>query len=126
MGMGNPGGNLPNCVWSPPQVSFDFLSIVELLNIIYCLAQLVEFTAFIYLRIKLPHLPRCAPFFSSQPRLQQRICSSMLRSSMLRSSVERSSMERSHPRLLSSTLPHRPWARPQLCSHQHGRQRAWV
>lgn len=42
-----------------PQVSFDFLSIVELLNIIYCLAQLVEFTAFIYLRIKLPHLPRC-------------------------------------------------------------------
>lgn len=96
-----------------PQVSFDFLSIVELLvrrcsvffrgvsdvltmtirramvmtghplsdgygdnsyyrrvltacrprglqNIIYCLAQLVEFTAFIYLRIKLPSLPRCA------------------------------------------------------------------
>jgi amino acid transporter len=39
-------------------VSFDFLSIVELLNIIYCLAQLVEFTAFIYLRIKLPSLPR--------------------------------------------------------------------
>jgi hypothetical protein len=29
-------------------------------NIIYCLAQLVEFTAFIYLRIKLPSLPRCA------------------------------------------------------------------
>jgi hypothetical protein len=32
----------------------------RLQNIIYCLAQLVEFTAFIYLRIKLPSLPRCA------------------------------------------------------------------
>lgn len=33
--------------------------IVELLNIIYCLAQLVEFFAFLHLRVKLPHLPRC-------------------------------------------------------------------
>mmetsp|Transcript_4868 Transcript_4868/g.13997 ORF Transcript_4868/g.13997 Transcript_4868/m.13997 type:complete len:580 (+) Transcript_4868:264-2003(+) len=39
-------------------VSFDFLQIVELLNIIYCLAQLVEFFAFLHLRVKLPHLPR--------------------------------------------------------------------
>lgn len=39
-------------------VSFDFLEIVELLNIIYCLAQLVEFAAFLHLRVKLPGLPR--------------------------------------------------------------------
>lgn len=33
---------------------------LQLLNIIYCLAQVVEFSAFVYLRIKLPNLPRCA------------------------------------------------------------------
>jgi hypothetical protein len=32
--------------------SFDFRQIVELLNIIYCLAELLEFVAFLHLRIK--------------------------------------------------------------------------
>ncbi|KAK9812978.1 hypothetical protein WJX72_006764 [[Myrmecia] bisecta] len=39
-------------------VTFNFLQIVELLNIVYCLAELLEFVAFIYLRIKSPHLHR--------------------------------------------------------------------
>ncbi|GAX81476.1 hypothetical protein CEUSTIGMA_g8905.t1 [Chlamydomonas eustigma] len=38
--------------------TFDFVSIIELLNAIYCLAELLEFAAFIWLRIKAPHLPR--------------------------------------------------------------------
>lgn len=37
---------------------FDFVSIVELLNAIYCLAELLEFAAFISLRITAPSLPR--------------------------------------------------------------------
>lgn len=37
---------------------FNFLEIVELLNAIYCLAELLEFAAFVWLRIKAPHLPR--------------------------------------------------------------------
>ena len=32
--------------------SFNFLEIVELLNCVYCLGQLLEFVAFIWLRIK--------------------------------------------------------------------------
>ena len=38
--------------------TFDFLQIVELLNIVYCLAELMEFAAFIYLRFKVPGLFR--------------------------------------------------------------------
>lgn len=38
--------------------AFNFLQIVELLNIIYCLAELMEFAAFIYLRYKSPDLVR--------------------------------------------------------------------
>ncbi len=34
------------------------MQIVELLNIVYCLAELLEFAAFIYLRAKAPHLRR--------------------------------------------------------------------
>ena len=40
--------------------AFDFLEIVELLNIVYCLAELMEFAAFIYLRYKAPSLFRYA------------------------------------------------------------------
>ena len=38
--------------------NFNFQKIVELLNTVYCFAELLEFAAFIYLRIKLPHLYR--------------------------------------------------------------------
>ncbi|GAB4813937.1 hypothetical protein N2152v2_000983 [Parachlorella kessleri] len=38
--------------------SFNFLQIVELLNMIYCMAELLEFAAFIWLRIKYPSLHR--------------------------------------------------------------------
>ena len=38
--------------------SFNFLEIVELLNVIYCMAELLEFVAFIYLRVKYPQLHR--------------------------------------------------------------------
>ena len=38
--------------------AFDFLEIVELLNIVYRLAELMEFAAFIYLRYKAPSLYR--------------------------------------------------------------------
>ncbi len=34
------------------------MQIVELLNIVYCLAELTEFAAFIHLRRKAPHLRR--------------------------------------------------------------------
>ena len=44
--------------------AFNFLQIVELLNIIYCLAELMEFVAFIYLRYKAPDLVRCALLFT--------------------------------------------------------------
>ncbi|EIE19872.1 amino acid transporter [Coccomyxa subellipsoidea C-169] len=37
---------------------FDFRQIVELLNIVYCLAELTEFAAFIHLRVAAPHLRR--------------------------------------------------------------------
>jgi L-asparagine transporter-like permease len=37
---------------------FDFMQIVQLLNAAYCLAELLEFAAFVYLRIKRPDLPR--------------------------------------------------------------------
>ncbi len=37
---------------------FDFVSIVELLNAIYCLAELLEFAAFVSLRVTAPNLPR--------------------------------------------------------------------
>ncbi len=41
-----------------------FSEIVTLLNAIYCLAELLEFAAFVWLRIKQPDLPRpyrCGP-----------------------------------------------------------------
>eukprot|EP00879_Flechtneria_rotunda_P007417 GHRR01007781.1.p1 GENE.GHRR01007781.1~~GHRR01007781.1.p1 ORF type:complete len:454 (+),score=154.91 GHRR01007781.1:1207-2568(+) len=38
--------------------SFSFVDIVELLNAVYCLAELLEFAAFVWLRIKAPYLPR--------------------------------------------------------------------
>lgn len=38
--------------------SFSFVDIVELLNAIYCLAELLEFAAYIWLRIRAPNLPR--------------------------------------------------------------------
>jgi amino acid transporter len=37
---------------------FNFLQIVELLNAVYCLAELLEFAAFLNLRLKYPHLHR--------------------------------------------------------------------
>ena len=43
---------------------FSFTQIIQLLNAAYCLAELLEFAAFIYLRIKRPDLRRvykCAP-----------------------------------------------------------------
>lgn len=39
-------------------VPLSFLQIVDLLNAIYCLAQLLEFAAFIALRVRAPHLAR--------------------------------------------------------------------
>lgn len=49
--------------------TFDFLQIVELLNIVYCLAELMEFAAFLYLRYKAPNLFRCDTLsaFDQQP-----------------------------------------------------------
>lgn len=38
--------------------TLDFTQIIELLNAIYCLAELLEFAAFIHLRFKHPDLPR--------------------------------------------------------------------
>ncbi|EFN50801.1 hypothetical protein CHLNCDRAFT_37683 [Chlorella variabilis] len=38
--------------------SFDFLEIVELLNCVYCMGQLLEFVAFVWLRIRYPTLHR--------------------------------------------------------------------
>lgn len=38
--------------------TFDFMSVVELLNYMYCMAALLEFSAFIYLRFKAPDYPR--------------------------------------------------------------------
>ncbi len=38
--------------------SFSFVDIVELLNAVYCLAELLEFAAFVALRITAPALPR--------------------------------------------------------------------
>lgn len=38
--------------------NFNFQEIVELLNAVYCLAELIEFAAFIWLRIKMPNLYR--------------------------------------------------------------------
>lgn len=38
--------------------NFNFQEIVELLNSVYCVAELLEFAAFLWLRIKLPHLYR--------------------------------------------------------------------
>ncbi|KAK9801360.1 hypothetical protein WJX73_010869 [Symbiochloris irregularis] len=39
-------------------VTFNFSQIVELLNVIYCIAELMEFAAFIWLRIAAPELHR--------------------------------------------------------------------
>mmetsp|Transcript_4121 Transcript_4121/g.11811 ORF Transcript_4121/g.11811 Transcript_4121/m.11811 type:complete len:657 (-) Transcript_4121:1518-3488(-) len=38
--------------------SLNFVEIVEMLNAVYCLAELLEFAAFVWLRIKAPHLHR--------------------------------------------------------------------
>jgi amino acid transporter len=38
--------------------SFSFVEIVALLNAIYCMAELLEFAAFVWLRVKAPALPR--------------------------------------------------------------------
>ncbi|KAF8060548.1 polyamine transporter [Scenedesmus sp. PABB004] len=38
--------------------SFSFVDIVELLNAVYCLAELLEFAAFVWLRVRAPALPR--------------------------------------------------------------------
>ena len=38
--------------------NFNFLQIVELLNVVYCMAELLEFVAFIWLRVKYPILHR--------------------------------------------------------------------
>jgi hypothetical protein len=38
--------------------SFSFVDIVELLNAIYCLAELLEFAAYVWLRVAAPNLPR--------------------------------------------------------------------
>ncbi len=38
--------------------TLDFVSIVEMLNAMYCLSELLEFAAFIWLRIKAPQLHR--------------------------------------------------------------------
>ena len=38
--------------------SFNFLQIVELLNVVYCIAEILEFAAFLWLRIKYPILHR--------------------------------------------------------------------
>lgn len=38
--------------------SFNFLQIVELLNVVYCMAELLEFVAFLWLRVKCPSLHR--------------------------------------------------------------------
>ncbi|KAK9840771.1 hypothetical protein WJX81_003781 [Elliptochloris bilobata] len=46
-------------------VTFNFLQIVELLNIVYCLAELLEFAAFVWLRISAPHMVR--PFRVALP-----------------------------------------------------------
>ena len=39
-------------------VPLSFLQIVDLLNAVYCLAQLLEFAAFVALRVRAPHLKR--------------------------------------------------------------------
>jgi amino acid transporter len=38
--------------------TFSFVDIVELLNAIYCLAELLEFAAYVWLRVRAPNLPR--------------------------------------------------------------------
>ena len=58
----------PQCDWDGTAVSceqytnvvelLNMLQIVELLNIIYCIAQLVEFAAFLTLRFREPDLHR--------------------------------------------------------------------
>lgn len=51
-------GMLLSCLGILIMISFDFLQIVEMLNVVYCLAELLEFAAFIRLRIKHPDLER--------------------------------------------------------------------
>jgi amino acid transporter len=41
-----------------PMLIFNFMQLVQFLNAAYCLAELLEFAAFVYLRIKQPNLPR--------------------------------------------------------------------
>jgi hypothetical protein len=41
-----------------PDCSFCFVDIVEMLNAVYCLAELLEFAAFVWLRVTAPALPR--------------------------------------------------------------------
>ena len=49
---------LLSCLGIFIMVTFDFLQIVEMLNVVYCLAELLEFAAFLKLRLKHPHLQR--------------------------------------------------------------------
>lgn len=39
-------------------MSFDFEDVVDMLNYAYCLSMILEFSAFIYLRIHAPHANR--------------------------------------------------------------------
>eukprot|EP00192_Tetraselmis_astigmatica_P024508 CAMPEP_0117685310 /NCGR_PEP_ID=MMETSP0804-20121206/21661_1 /TAXON_ID=1074897 /ORGANISM="Tetraselmis astigmatica, Strain CCMP880" /LENGTH=345 /DNA_ID=CAMNT_0005496553 /DNA_START=400 /DNA_END=1437 /DNA_ORIENTATION=+ len=49
---------LLSCIGIFVMVTFDFLQIVEMLNVVYCLAELLEFAAFLRLRQKHPDLQR--------------------------------------------------------------------
>jgi amino acid transporter len=51
---------------------FDFVSIVELLNAIYCLAELLEFAAFVALRITAPNLPRPYRYELTQDKREEK------------------------------------------------------
>ena len=42
----------PLAIPLPARRSFNFLEIVELLNCVYCMGELLEFAAFIWLRVK--------------------------------------------------------------------------
>ena len=49
---------LLSCLGILVMISFEFMQIVEMLNVVYCLAELLEFAAFVRLRQKHPDLER--------------------------------------------------------------------
>ena len=49
---------LASSVGIAAMASFNFLDIVELLNVVYCMAELLEFMAFLWLRMRFPMLHR--------------------------------------------------------------------